>query len=545
MDETAFLNEMIKFLKSTFSKCVLPTALTNELKLGGFDNENETLITGASQTLKPKVFEFEVKKAAYDLKVKIIDTPGLGDTRGHSQDEENTNLILEQLSNIDDLGGIVLIINGSVSRVSASVTDVITKLKGILPKNVFEKCFYLLFTNTDSNSVNFNTDWLFPEQEIKPKIKQFYVNNNIFSRSSVAAWSEMTKSAKERLCANWEEIGVAVRRLVNAVAANTTSLAEEYAEMRAIHSEFMKIFTATQASIHTILEKSRAIALLAAKLRNMENETGTKIKHKLKSSEVQVITFVIDPHYSTMCVDHVLTGLICHKDCSVTETPFSGDPDTWAGSRVFNDCTAIDGDGCCRECPTKCDISKHFHSRQIPKFTMVPAVNLQDTIFTEYVDSWKERSLIDNYKAAISAMRKKLIHEINELFSAARALSAKVFYFNFKKYIQNALDVMSLQLKTTSDVNDHDRLLQLSNVYNFLLEHVQKNDLMPLETISLPLIDGIMELDSTLFLDQKLMKRLDIVKNRKIVDGIDEGTVPKIFKKLVDRYLFFPLTVFF
>lgn len=163
-------NLVYDFLQDTFSHCVIPSALTRDLNFFTEKEHNESLITGASQTLKPKIFNFKYQRKNYDFHVKIIDTPGMGDTRGNDQDEQNIDMILEHLCAVDDLGGIVLVLNGTVSRVNASVVNVVNKLKSILPACIFKTCFYILFTNTSSCGSNYNTDWLFPELDQKPKV---------------------------------------------------------------------------------------------------------------------------------------------------------------------------------------------------------------------------------------------------------------------------------------------------------------------------------------------------------------------------------------
>jgi hypothetical protein len=162
--------QVYSFLHDAFSNCVIPSSLTRDLNLFAEKEHNESLITGASQTLKPKIFDFNYQRKTFDFHLKIIDTPGMGDTRGTDQDEQNINMILDHLCTVDDLGGIVLVLNGTVSRVNASVVNVINKLKSILPACIFKTCFYILFTNTASCGSNYNTDWLFPELEEKPKV---------------------------------------------------------------------------------------------------------------------------------------------------------------------------------------------------------------------------------------------------------------------------------------------------------------------------------------------------------------------------------------
>lgn len=170
------------FLQGAFSNCVIPSTLTRDLNLFDEREHNESLITGASQTLKPKIFQFDYQRKNFDFRLKVIDTPGMGDTRGNNQDEQNIDMILEHLCTVDDLGGIVLVLNGTVSRVNASVVNVINKLKSILPVDIFKTCFYVLFTNTNSCGSNYNTDWLFPELQQKPKVFQSIIfSYNLYS----------------------------------------------------------------------------------------------------------------------------------------------------------------------------------------------------------------------------------------------------------------------------------------------------------------------------------------------------------------------------
>lgn len=309
--------------------------------------------------------------------------------------------------------------------------------------------------------------------------------------------------------------------------------------MRIAHSEFLETFSLTQASIRNLLEKCRAIYMLTQNMITTQNNQGTEIQHELKTQLVQVVKFVKESYYSTLCVNHVFSGTICHRGCSLDETPFSGDPDTWAGNDIFNGCAAFNSNNICVSCPAsdKCSAAVHFHSYELPTFVEVPAINLQDEIFTEYLGRWKDRDLIDNYKDAITMMRDALLDQINALFAKALQLKKKVYYFDFKKYIQSSLDVLKLELTVTGDGPSYDRLIQLCEVYAILIININKTDLAPLTELNIPLIEGVLKLDKNDFLDEKLAEQLEDLERTKntIVNGVDEASIPKAFVKLYEK----------
>ena len=308
--------------------------------------------------------------------------------------------------------------------------------------------------------------------------------------------------------------------------------------MRKAHTEFLEKFTAAQSSIRNILEKCRAISILVNNLRNTQNSVGSEIEQELQKKTVQVIKFTTATYYSTYCVDHVFTGLICHRNCGLDEVLFSGDPDKWTGDSAFTGCAAF-SNNVCKECPgSKCGDTLHFHSYELPSKVDVPVVNMQDAIFAEYLKGWEDRDLIDNYKNAIVCMRDELLDQINDLFGKALQLKRKVYYFDFKKYIQSSLDATKLEMTASLLGGDeHDRLTQVCEIYTILIANIDQNDLTPLPSLNIPLIEGVLKLDKNNFMDGKLVDRLeDLGKNATgIANGIDEVSLPASFVKLYTK----------
>ena len=195
----------------------------------------------------------------------------------------------------------------------------------------------------------------------------FHINNNLFSLT-LDQWKCVNTVEKARLVDNWASTQATLKQLLVAVNSNTDTLTPAYKEMRRAHTEFLEKFAIAQSSIRNILEKCRAISILVTTMRNTENSIGSDVQQELKNKTVQVVKFTTAQYFSTYCVDHVLSGLICHECCGLKEVQFSGDPDSWTGDHTFKSCTAFSNERVCQSCPlsSKCDASLHFHSYELP-----------------------------------------------------------------------------------------------------------------------------------------------------------------------------------
>lgn len=74
---------------------------------------NENLTEGQSATQLTQVYRFQVG----DYTLRIIDTPGVGDTRGIEKDTENFQNIINTISNLDYLHGILILLKPNNSRI--------------------------------------------------------------------------------------------------------------------------------------------------------------------------------------------------------------------------------------------------------------------------------------------------------------------------------------------------------------------------------------------------------------------------------------------
>uniref|UniRef100_A0AC34Q2W1 AIG1-type G domain-containing protein n=1 Tax=Panagrolaimus sp. JU765 TaxID=591449 RepID=A0AC34Q2W1_9BILA len=94
--------------------------------------------SGESVTQKPKVHLF---KYGNDT-VRIIDTPGLADTRGTDQDEINLKLIQKMAKNQEQIHGICIFIKSNDSKLTPQFEMTVRQLLSVFPKSALNNVFF-------------------------------------------------------------------------------------------------------------------------------------------------------------------------------------------------------------------------------------------------------------------------------------------------------------------------------------------------------------------------------------------------------------------
>ena len=102
---------------------------------------------GQSATQRPRTYVFP----AVDGTIRIIDTPGIGDTRGIEQDLENFQQILNHIANLDRLHGICILLKPDRARLDLMFEYCIKGLFANLHKNACRNIVFC-FTNCRGTS---------------------------------------------------------------------------------------------------------------------------------------------------------------------------------------------------------------------------------------------------------------------------------------------------------------------------------------------------------------------------------------------------------
>ncbi|XP_065658145.1 uncharacterized protein LOC100209799 [Hydra vulgaris] len=136
-------NDLLSLIPSQFS---LYDENYIEVKITTGTDVNEAQVIGQSATQKTKIYSFMIG----DTKIRLIDTPGVGDTRGIEQDKLNFEDILSTLSYLDKLHGICILLKPSESRLSVMFEFCIKELLYYLHKDACRNIVFC-FTNTRQN----------------------------------------------------------------------------------------------------------------------------------------------------------------------------------------------------------------------------------------------------------------------------------------------------------------------------------------------------------------------------------------------------------
>ncbi|CAF1430308.1 unnamed protein product [Rotaria sordida] len=116
------------------------------VKFGDVDSNENHEHQGQSVTQKCKSYIFNLNQK---LRLRLIDTPGMGDTRGFVQDKKNIDHILTYINNLSHLNAICLLFKPNDSRLNIFFRSCIDQLLTYLTPYVYNNIIFC-FTNSRS-----------------------------------------------------------------------------------------------------------------------------------------------------------------------------------------------------------------------------------------------------------------------------------------------------------------------------------------------------------------------------------------------------------
>lgn len=116
------------------------------IKVGPADT-NEYLETGASATQTCRSYVFPIRRGK--LRIRLIDTPGIGDVRGINQDSENFEDVLSFISEFKHLNAICILLKPNNARLTVMFEFCIKQLLSRLERSASNNIVFV-FTNSRS-----------------------------------------------------------------------------------------------------------------------------------------------------------------------------------------------------------------------------------------------------------------------------------------------------------------------------------------------------------------------------------------------------------
>ena len=391
--------KILFFGETGSGKSTLVNTLTNYFEDGTIDNlkvsiptahidtkntnhtERNRGKTSEAQTDKATEYSFTVDKSVFT----IIDTPGLNDTQGLGQDDENMKIIMEAAINATELSAIVLVINGTNARATQNIKSMLNKFKGSLPDSIMNN-IVVIFTMCREDTCNFtDLDIL----GIKPA-KIFYMNNTAFSQDPKRVVN------KDIMNFEWNLSMATSDTLMKHLTSMGTVSTEEFTKIRDIRNNIKSKLHETRLKItriQTVLE---------------EYHTALKDKEKFEASEEEFKDYTVQkqvvqeqlvesPYHSTICGK---CSKVCHDNCGLEEISVRGSHD-------FTGCAAFAGQNTCIVCG--CHYETHYHDRKTMSVVTVTLDEELQEIKDKYLaaqkakgDAIKQMTDSDLVKASIS-----------------------------------------------------------------------------------------------------------------------------------------------
>ena len=138
--------------------------------------------------------------------LRILDTPGLCDTRGLEQDKEHKKSIAEAIkAQVQTLDGVIIMANGTLERVGPGVEYALHTLSTMFPRSIMNNIGFMFTNVPDALSFNFQSNTL-PEElrnaerwTIQNPVAQFVKYQEAKSNNSRRRQSEPQLRALQRL----------------------------------------------------------------------------------------------------------------------------------------------------------------------------------------------------------------------------------------------------------------------------------------------------------------------------------------------------------
>lgn len=528
-----------------FSRFVTSTHDDDKEVVTGEPDENEGGGTGSSLgsscTRSCRAYSFSVENRKGPLavlggsscaaigstperKVRLIDTPGIGDTRGFDQDLENMKEIVAFISDYEVLHAICILLKPNAERLTPSFKYCILELLGRLHKGAADN---ITFCFTNSRSTMFRpggTRNILKElladipQTSALKLNKdtmYFFDSEVF-RFLAAAKAGLNFSDEERkiLYPSWtQSVSEAVR------------LIDHIGKLRP-HS------TASTVSLNRVKDMLAAIELPLSEMlsvidRNLESTRQLKqdlFKHregtvkKIDRLVVQEIVFEVSAlgHLRTICNNHACKGKICHDHCTSSQTGVYL-IDNVAGLRfceAFNFFTAI-----CRHCG--CHYASHIRVATETRDVIRERV---DKDVAEAIKKRLGEEEIAELKIRVLEKREELLKiEMKQVVDAAALFASFLAQNSFvvyhpatEEYLTEQIRILSLLPEADAEVQTLAHLRDMLVSYN---EHVAFYKTQQKWNIDVNIT--IKDVMDTL---QKLYKLEENGKNlKKVMDTVKEG----------------------
>eukprot|EP00392_Amoebophrya_sp_AT5.2_P008791 g8819.t1 len=334
-------------------------------------------------------------------KMRVIDTPGFGDSRGFAYDEKHVAKIIEAIESVEFINAICIVINGRESRLNPMLKYVLSQIASIMPASVFENILVVFTNANDALDVSFDIAELSRYLEMSPAngarsshpglLKCTYIENpyaRVEKAKNVAIASAGPNAYWSASYYSNTRIAASLRRAFTEACLNLqtmmTMLSGKKFQNPVHTNKFLCVHEKKQAiskNFVDILAEYRSEQDLEAKLSIASEElrkatTDRELNKDFVTASTQK-RWVMTPtqHHNTLC-NYPGCHCNCHLQCTLAK---SFDPITFRGCAAM--CYGKKADGCwdrrdtCAQCGHSFEYHYHNEIMWEQKEQMIPVLD--------------------------------------------------------------------------------------------------------------------------------------------------------------------------
>ncbi|KAH7322238.1 hypothetical protein B0J17DRAFT_684081 [Rhizoctonia solani] len=401
-----------------------------------------------SQTTDARLYSFTTDDG---VKIQILDTPGLADTRGIQEDMKHKDRIYHAIQElVKKIDGFMIVANGRIERLTAATDYTLNILATLFPRSIVNN-IGIWYTNISAGGAGLNFQKKSLPSELQ-RAKHWFLDNPLSLHQTYLAQlaaGELSGKQVLRQKRNVEEsYEEAVESLDNWLewldereAVPTTAIIEAYQKSADIES---RLFAAMQ-SIDNLTELESRLLFTSSHLSSAGRERERLID--LQTNEAPKIWVM----RGTACYNTICTAPGCRTNCHAQCSLELGDPEAigqwckvfktlWIANRLIPFKSPLD---------VKCGSCEHpasLHRNYKKSHEQVPS-DAYERIARDLSNATTEEKINDQYKREIP----ELIDELNQV-----SLSP-----NYAGYIRSAIQLFKLRRKQLESRPGSDEELAL------------------------------------------------------------------------------------
>ena len=383
--------------------------------------------------------------------IRIIDTPGFGDTEGIDKDKETFEKILKFFKeNLKEINAICFVIKSSNNRLTIHQKYILNRILDIFGKDMKEN-FVFLLTFCDGGLPNVieplkSADS--PVSELIESLNQekwyFKFNNSTFYEENIE--EEMTEIFWKLGIKNFEKF---LSRLKNLEKKNLYLTKEVLKERELLEETAEKLNNELKQGLNKVYELENKIKEISM----IKNDINTSKEYQ-KIIKVSIVKKIKkNPNfYASTCL---VCNITCHSNCEI------------ADDDEKQKCKLMDKNGFCTICPNKCKWDQHKNTNYILQEAFEEKITIFEELKKRYDDCINKLPKIkENFiqeRARLMKIYEECIKYKNIICEGAKNLKKIALKKNCETY-EDFFDVLIEVEKSENKPGWEQRLRYLENL---------------------------------------------------------------------------------